>query len=150
MGDPAGSGDLLTIGELAAETGVATSALRYYEELALLAPVERVSGQRRYDRSAVGVVGAILLFRDLGFTLAEIAQLVEPRSEAPQAWRELAARKIDELERQILDAEAARTALDHALHCPKDHLLSCPNFWSGVGQRLEGRRLTEMVEQSSE
>ncbi len=47
----------LTIGELAKRTGVATSALRYYEELGLLPAPGRVSGQRRYPESAVGLVG---------------------------------------------------------------------------------------------
>jgi DNA-binding transcriptional MerR regulator len=46
----------LTIGELAKRTGVATSALRYYEKLGLLPAPVRVSGQRRYPESAVGLV----------------------------------------------------------------------------------------------
>jgi DNA-binding transcriptional MerR regulator len=137
---------LLTIGELATHTGVATSALRYYEELDLLQPASRVSGQRRYGEAAVGVVGAILFLRDIGFTLAEISQLIESRSVSPDAWRDLARRKLDELDRQILDAQAARIAIDHALLCPKDDLLECPNFWAVVGQRLEGRSLVDVTE----
>jgi MerR-like DNA binding protein len=54
---------LLTIGELARRAGVATSALRYYEELGLLPTAARISGQRRYPESAVGLVGIILLLR---------------------------------------------------------------------------------------
>jgi MerR family regulatory protein len=61
---------LLTIGELARRAGVATSALRYYEELGLLPAPTRVSGQRRYPESAVGLVGIILLLREVGFSLA--------------------------------------------------------------------------------
>ena len=48
------------IGELADRTGVAPSALRYYEELGLLPPAPRVSGQRRYGPAAVEAVGMIL------------------------------------------------------------------------------------------
>jgi DNA-binding transcriptional MerR regulator len=62
---------LLTIGELARRAGVATSALRYYEELGLLPAPTRVSGQRRYPESAVGLVGIILLLRKVGPSLAE-------------------------------------------------------------------------------
>jgi DNA-binding transcriptional MerR regulator len=65
------AGDTLTIGELSQRTGAAPSALRYYEEIGVLAPPARVSGQRRYDPDAVGAVGAVLFLADVGFTLAE-------------------------------------------------------------------------------
>jgi DNA-binding transcriptional MerR regulator len=64
---------LLSIGELAARSGVATTALRYYDELGLVRPVTRSSGHRRYAESAVADVGAILFFSEVGFTLAETA-----------------------------------------------------------------------------
>ncbi|HEY2791353.1 MAG TPA: MerR family DNA-binding transcriptional regulator, partial [Micromonosporaceae bacterium] len=54
---------MLTIGELAKATGVATSALRYWEELELLPAPERSAGQRRYPESALRQVGVILLLR---------------------------------------------------------------------------------------
>jgi DNA-binding transcriptional MerR regulator len=82
--------DLLTIGELGRRTGVATSALRYYDELGLLRPAVRVSGHRRYAPDAVGVVGAVLFLRDVGFTLDEIRSLMAARAESPRSWRELA------------------------------------------------------------
>src|SRR5829696_2309373 len=50
-------GELLTIGELAQRTGVARSALRYYEQLDILQPNDRRSGRRRYDEAAVALVG---------------------------------------------------------------------------------------------
>ena len=71
-------GDLLTIGELAQRTGVARSALRYYEELDILQPNDRRSGQRRYDEAAVALVGAILLLREVGFSLTQIRQILRP------------------------------------------------------------------------
>src|SRR5258708_34987187 len=77
---------LLTIGELARRAGIASSALRYYEELALLPPPARVSGQRRYPESAVGLVGIILLLRDAGFSLAEQKALLAARAAAPDEW----------------------------------------------------------------
>lgn len=135
--------EVLTIGQLAEATGVATSALRYYEELGLLHPTTRESGQRRYEPIAVGVVGVIVLLRDLGFTLAEIEQFIAGRAESPTAWRTLAEAKLDELDRRIADAQAARVAIEHSLHCPKDDLLTCPNFWTTVADRLAGRPLTE-------
>ena len=55
---------LIPIGELARRTGVAVTALRYYDELGLVRPTSRASGQRRYAESAIGRVGVVLLLRD--------------------------------------------------------------------------------------
>lgn len=135
--------DLLTIGDLALRTGVATSALRYYDELGLLRPATRVSGRRRYPPESVGVVGAILFLRDVGFTLDEIGRLMAARSKSPGAWRELAGRKLAELDERIVEARAARVAVEHALACPHDDIVACPNFQAVVRRRLEGKPLRE-------
>ncbi len=133
----------ITIGELARRTGAAPSALRYYEEIGLLAPAGRTSGQRRYGSDAIGVVGSILFLADVGFTLAEIKQLLAARSESPQAWRELAQRKLAELDERIAEAQTARVAVEHAVACPHDDIVTCPNFQEVVRRRLEGHRLRE-------
>ncbi len=104
---------LLTIGDLARRAGVATSALRYYEELGLLPSAARISGQRRYPESAVGLVGVILLLRDVGFSLAEQKALMASRAVALDDWQRLARRKI----------------------------LECPNFASVIAARLTGQPL---------
>jgi DNA-binding transcriptional MerR regulator len=135
--------ELLTIGELSRRTDVATSALRYYDELGLLRPTTRVSGHRRYSPEAVGVVGAVLFLRDVGFTLDEIRRLMAARSTSPRSWRELARLKIAELDERIAEAQAARVAVEHALACPHDDIVACPNFQGVVGLRLEGRPLHE-------
>jgi MerR family transcriptional regulator, copper efflux regulator len=136
--------ELLTIGELAARTGVATSALRYYEELGLVCSATRVSGHRRYPPEAVGTVGAILFFRDVGFTLGEIGRLMASRAQAPRAWHDLARRKLEELDERIREAEVAKVAVEHALDCPRDDIVTCPNFQEVVRQRLAGKRLEEV------
>jgi DNA-binding transcriptional MerR regulator len=133
----------LTIGELANRTGVATSALRYWEELGLLPAPARVSGQRRYPPSAVGLVGVILLPRDVGFTLRDLKALIASRSLAVGGGRELAERKLTELDQRIAQAQAARTAIAHALACPQEEILDCPNFASVVAARLAGSSLEE-------
>ena len=121
--------ELLTIGEVAEQAGVATSALRYYDELGLLPPATRVSGQRRYRPEAVARVGVILLLAS--------------RAESPQAWHALAEAKVDELRRAEASAQLARTALEHAMKCPKDDIVDCPTFWALVGDRLAGSSLRE-------
>jgi DNA-binding transcriptional MerR regulator len=133
----------LTIGELASTTGVATSALRYWEEFGLLPTPARVSGQRRYPASAVGLVGLILLLRDVGFTLRELKALIAPRSDDLHARRELHRRKLAELDERIAEAQAARTAIAHALACPHQDIHSCPNFAGVLAARLAGAPLRE-------
>ena len=132
----------LTIGELARRTGVATSALRYWEELDLMPAPARVSGQRRYPSSAVQLVGIILLLRDVGFSLRELKALIASRLPVDD-WRQLAQRKLAELDQQIAQAQAARTAIAHALACQQDDILHCPNFAGVIAARLAGTPLQE-------
>ena len=139
-------GGLLTIGELAARAGVTTSALRYYEELGLLPPPARVSGQRRYPESAARLVAAILLYSDAGFTLAEQKALVAPGDDTP-AWRQLAQRKLAQLDEQIAKAQAAREAISHALRCPHGDITQCPTFNAGLTARLAGQTLSQSHQQ---
>jgi DNA-binding transcriptional MerR regulator len=136
-------GEQLTIGELASRTGVATSALRYWEELGLLPAPARVSGQRRYPPSAVGMVGLILLLRDVGFTLREVKAFIASRSPAGDGWRELYRRKLTELDQRIARARTARTAIAHGLACPHEDIFECANFASGVTAYLAGCSLEE-------
>ena len=131
---------LLAIGELARRSGVTASALRYYEEVGLLPASIRISGQRRYPESAARLVGAILLYSDAGFTLAEQKALM---SISRDGWRQLAERKLAELDEQIARARAAREAISHGLRCPHEDITLCPNFNAGVIARLAGQPLSE-------
>ncbi len=135
------SGQVLTIGELAHRTGVAVSALRYYEQIGLMPPASRVSGQRRYPASAVQLVGVILLLREVGFSLREIKALMAPRPHSAVGWRELARHKIADIEERIAKAQAALSALQHALGCKHADLLECPNFAAVAAARLAGKPL---------
>lgn len=138
----------LTIGELASRTGVATSALRYWEELGLLPAPARVSGQRRYPPSAVELVGVVLLLRDVGFTLREVKAFIASRSQAGDGWRELYRRKLAELDQRIAQAQVARTAIAHGLACPHKDIFECSNFTGGVAAFLAGSSLEEAHEEA--
>ena len=131
----------MTVGELAKLTGVAKSALRYWEGLGLIPAPARVSGQRRYAKAAVDLVGMILLLRDVGFSLGELRQLLG--SQAGEAWRNLAQRKLADLDEQIAKAQAAKEALAHASYCPHDDITTCRNFANAVAGRLAGQPLEE-------
>lgn len=137
----------LTIGELATATGVATSAVRYWEQLGLLPAPRRVSGQRRYPVSALNQVGLILLLREVGFTLREIRTLVVAREADPGAWQAMYRRKLAELDERIAAAQVARTALAHGLACPHgESVFECANFTAAVSARVAGLGLREAHE----
>jgi DNA-binding transcriptional MerR regulator len=140
-------GGLLTIGELARRAGVTASALRYYEELGLLPPPARISGQRRYPGSAARLVAAILLYSDAGFTLAEQKVLLATRASTPGDRRQLMQRKIAELDERIATAQAAREAISHGLRCPHEDITQCPNYNAGITARLAGQPLSRSHQQ---
>jgi len=131
---------VLTIGELARRAGVATSALRYWEELGLLEAPERLSGRRRYPESALAQVGAILLLRDAGFTLAEQKALLRARGDERDRVQR---NKLAELDAQIAQTQLAREAIRHGLECPHENPLECPNFQRLAAARLAGQSLEE-------
>jgi len=127
------------IGELARRTGVATSALRYYERIGLLYPARRAGGRRHYTASSAERVALIRLCQTAGFTLAEIGRLLAwfPRSWGRRGWGHLAERKIAELDARIEDAQRAKKLIKHALECPHRDLLTCPRFRSALEAQLE-------------
>jgi DNA-binding transcriptional MerR regulator len=129
--------NLVPIGELARRTGVATSALRYYERIGLLSPAERAGQRRHYPPSSAEHVALIRLCQDAGFTLAEIGRLLVARSHGRRAWDHLAEDKIAELDARIADAQRAKKLIQHALDCPHRDLFDCPNFRSALEAHLE-------------
>jgi DNA-binding transcriptional MerR regulator len=85
----------------------------------------------------------VLLLRDVGFSLAKQTALEASRAVAPDDWQRLARRKLAELDDQIAKALTAREAILHALRCPHEDILECPNFASVVAARLTGQPLHE-------
>jgi DNA-binding transcriptional MerR regulator len=131
------------IGEVSARTGVAPSALRYYEELGVLPRARRVSGQRRYGPDALESVAMIRLLRDVGFSLSEMRALLASRARSPDAWRDAVRDKLTELDERIAQAQVARTALQHALRCRHEELRDCPNFTGVLAPTLGGAPLEQ-------
>jgi DNA-binding transcriptional MerR regulator len=128
---------LVPIGELARRTGVATSALRYYERIGLLSPAERAGGRRRYTASSAERVALVRLYQDAGFTLAEIGRMLAARSQGRRGWGDLAERKVAELDARIAGAQHAKQLIQHALECPHRDLLTCPRFRSALQAQLD-------------
>ncbi len=94
----------MTISEAARQLGLQTSAIRYYEQIGLLPPAERLNGQRRYDTSILYRLAIIQRARQLGFTLDEIRQLFfgfRSVTSASQRWRTLNRKKLGELDAML-------------------------------------------------
>ena len=130
---------LIAIGELARRTGLASSALRYYERAGLLSPTARAGGRRHYGSSSVERLALIQLCQDAGFTLREISALLTAWSRRSRLWAPLAKAKLRELDMRIAQAERAKTLVQHALACPRRNLVSCPNFRATLQAYLDSR-----------
>ncbi|MGD0935757.1 MAG: MerR family transcriptional regulator [Streptosporangiaceae bacterium] len=144
VGDPpAGDspgGPLLTIGQLAAETGVPSSTIRFWERRGLLAPARRQSGQRRYDPAAARSVALLRLCQEAGLTLADIRRFRDERAVTPRSWHTLVEQKLADVGRQITALEHARKLLSHAATCHHDDLLACPGFQEWFETYLNSRQ----------
>jgi MerR family redox-sensitive transcriptional activator SoxR len=120
-----------TIGELAREAGLASSAIRYYEKVGLLPEPEREYGQRRYTERDLRRLHVIDVAKRAGFTLDEARVLLAADgsgSPAHPQLRELAQRKLPEVEALIVQAQAMRDWLTTASGCRCDTLDVCALF----------------------
>lgn len=119
--------ELLSIGQVADGVGVRASAIRYYEATGLLPPPVRVSGQRRYERTAVDQLRLIRFCQQLGFGLSEIRQLLtSPKGKrAKQRWRELVDDKIAQTETAIARAQEMKRILEASRGCDCVSLDAC-------------------------
>lgn len=109
----------LPIGELADTVGVRASALRYWEERGLLPGARREGGRRVWPASTVRRVALIKMAQRAGFTLAEIARLLadDTTPSATRQWRDMATRKLPELDQHIAQTQALRQAVADCLEC---------------------------------
>ena len=119
----------LTIGDLSARSGVAPSALRYYEQQGLIRS-ERTSGnQRRYPRSALRRVAFVRSAQRVGLTLEEVADalatLPESRTPTRADWARLSRDWRPRLDAQIERLERLRSKLDGCIGCGCLSLRSC-------------------------
>ncbi len=98
--------ELLSIGGVAEATGVSVSALRYYDEIGLIAPCARVGGKRRFETSTVGRVNFVRRAQSVGFSLDEVRDILDDTS---GAWNTIVADKLAAVrsQRNELDAMIA-------------------------------------------
>ena len=118
----------LRAGEVARRAGVNIQTLRYYERRGLLtAPARSNGGHRRYPPDAVALLGVIKAAQRLGFTLDEVAELLEAgrRGHPTGHLRQRAVDKIAEVDRKISDLTTIRAALAEVVAAGCDSLTGC-------------------------
>jgi MerR family redox-sensitive transcriptional activator SoxR len=118
----------MRIGGLARRANLNTSAIRYYEKCGLLAPPQRLGGQRRYPADALHRVLLIRFAGDMGFTLAEIKLFLSGLSDNTPVgprWKKLATRKLTEVVQNIARSHKLKSLLQGLLHCHCASLQQC-------------------------
>jgi MerR family redox-sensitive transcriptional activator SoxR len=119
----------MRIGEVARRAGVRVSLIRYYEEIGLLSEAERVSGQRRYDDTVLRRLAVIDVAQRAGLSLEEIRELVEHGNDPmSDRLRELAQRRLPEIDALIERAQRVRTWLREATRCDCERIDDCALF----------------------
>jgi MerR family redox-sensitive transcriptional activator SoxR len=119
----------LTIGELAQRSGVATSAIRFYEQRGLVHSIRTTGNQRRFAQATLRRVGFIRAAQTVGLSLDEItaalATLPENRTPTKADWTRLSQTWRQRLDEQIERIERLRDDLDGCIGCGCLSLKSC-------------------------
>jgi MerR family transcriptional regulator, redox-sensitive transcriptional activator SoxR len=112
---------LLTISEVSRRSGVAASALRFYEEKGLIKSERIGSGHRRYPRAVLRVVAFIVFAQRIGLTLeeigAELAKLPDDRVPEGSDWAKLSGSWTSRIDERIAELERLRAGLTQCIGC---------------------------------
>lgn len=120
---------MLTIGDMARRTGLAVSAIRYYEDMGLVHPGRNAGGQRRYARSDIRRLSFVMIAQEFGFTLpqirAELDRLPQGRAPTKSDWARISTAFRRELDAKIAGLETLRDKLDGCIGCGCLSLNAC-------------------------
>jgi MerR family redox-sensitive transcriptional activator SoxR len=112
---------MLTIGEIARRSGVASSALRFYEEKGLIVSERAGSGHRRYPRSALRRIAFIVFAQRIGLSLeeiaAELAELPQKRTPTRSDWERLSGEWSKRIDERIVELERLKSGLTKCIGC---------------------------------
>jgi MerR family redox-sensitive transcriptional activator SoxR len=146
---------LLTIGEVSKRSGVAASALRFYEERGLISSERAGSGHRRYPRPVLRRIAFIVFAQRVGLTLdeigAELAKLPPDRVPTRRDWSRLSSKWAGRIDERIAELERLKLGLTECIGCGCLSLARCslanphdraaglgagPRYW--IGDRPAG------------
>jgi MerR family transcriptional regulator, redox-sensitive transcriptional activator SoxR len=155
--------ELLTIGEVARRSGVAASALRYYEERGLIASERAGSGHRRYRRPVLRRIAFVVFAQRIGLTLEEIAaelgKLPGHRAPSRRDWSRLSGSWTSRIDERIAELERLKSGLTECIGCGCLSLDRCrlanpgdgaaargpgPRYWIGDARPPRTRAWDEM------
>jgi MerR family transcriptional regulator, redox-sensitive transcriptional activator SoxR len=115
------SSETITIGEVARRSGVAASALRFYEERGLIASERAGSGHRRYPRAVLRRIAFVVFAQRIGLTLdeisAELAKLPPDRAPNRRDWSRLSSGWTARIDERIAELERLRAGLTECIGC---------------------------------
>jgi MerR family transcriptional regulator, redox-sensitive transcriptional activator SoxR len=127
--------DFITIGDLAARTGVAVSAIRYYEARGLVAALRTRGNQRRFLRADIRRVSFILIAQGMGLSLeeigAELAGLPDERTPNAADWARISKLLRARIDARIAALERTRANLDGCIGCGCLSLKRCALYNPG-------------------
>jgi len=144
----------LTVGQLAARSGVAVTALHFYETKGLIKSNRNAGNQRRYPRDVLRRVVVIKIAQRLGIPLATIGEALQalPDGRTPTAkdWARLSARWREDLDERINKLSMLRDKLNGCIGCGCLSMEACPlrNQGDQLGERGPGAQLLEPTAQS--
>lgn len=132
----------IPIGDLARRTGVAVSAIRFYEEKGLLSSLRTRGNQRRFLRSDIRRVSFILIAQKLGLGLAEIERELSalPQGRTPTLldWERISRSMREAIDQKIALLQLTRRKLDECIGCGCLSLAKCRLYNAGDAAGAEG------------
>lgn len=142
----------LTIGDLADRTGLAVSAIRFYETHGIVHPVRNAGGHRRYGRHDLRRLSFVMAAQGMGFGLAEIAAHLQPlpahKAPTKADWSRIAKGFRRDIKARICALEELSDKLDGCIGCGCLSLKACHLYNPDDSKALEGpgpRNLTKSV-----
>lgn len=127
----------MDISEVAKNTGIPASTLRYYEDKGLIKSVGRNGLKRVFMANVIDQLALISLGQTAGFTLEEIAEMLGADGK-PNIDRDKLNAKADELDESIRQLTAMRNGLRHAAVCSAPSHMECPKFRKLLGLAASG------------
>ena len=121
----------MNIGEVAAETGITSKSIRYYESIGLItAPQRTDGGYRQYSDKDVQTLHFVRRARNLGFSVGQVEELLSlyrDRHRASADVRAIAIKHIADLDRKVAELDGMRATLNHLVEkCHGDDRPDCP------------------------